>query len=47
VAGGRDACFVRNHSGGPYRYSEADIEGMHGFLADNIYVVFGDQAPRP
>ena len=27
----------------PYKYSEADIKGMLGFLVDNIYVVFGDQ----
>jgi hypothetical protein len=26
-----------------YKYSEADIKGMLGFLVDNIYVVFGDQ----
>jgi hypothetical protein len=24
--------------------SEADIKGIFGFLVDNIYVVFGDQA---
>jgi hypothetical protein len=35
--------FVRQHSDSPYRYSEADIKGMLGFLADNICVVFGDQ----
>ena len=27
----------------PYKYSEADIKDMLGFLVDNIYVVFGDQ----
>ena len=31
------------HSDSPYKYSEADIKGMLGFLVDNIYVVFGDQ----
>jgi hypothetical protein len=33
---------VRHHSDSPYKYSEADIKGMLGFLLDNIYVVFGD-----
>jgi hypothetical protein len=27
----------------PYKYSEADIKGILGFLVDNIFVVFGDQ----
>jgi hypothetical protein len=35
--------FVRHHSDSPYKYSEADIKGMLGFLVDNIYLVFGDQ----
>jgi hypothetical protein len=26
-----------------YKYTEADIKGMLGFLVDNIYLVFGDQ----
>jgi hypothetical protein len=34
---------VRRYSDSPYKYSEADIKGMLGFLVDNIYVVFGDQ----
>jgi hypothetical protein len=34
--------FLRHHSNSPYKYSEADIKGMLGFLVDNIYVVFGD-----
>jgi hypothetical protein len=28
---------------GIYKYSEADIKSMLGFLVDNIYVVFGDR----
>ena len=43
VIGKQDTYFVRHHSGSPYKYSEADIKGMLGFLIDNIYVVFGDQ----
>jgi hypothetical protein len=38
--------FVRPHSDSPYKYFEADIKGMLGFLVDktdNIYVVFGEQ----
>jgi hypothetical protein len=35
--------FVRHYSNSTYKYSEADIKGMFGFLADNIYVVFEDQ----
>jgi hypothetical protein len=31
------------HSDSPYKYSEADIKGMLGFLVDNIYAAFGDQ----
>jgi hypothetical protein len=31
---------VRHHSDSPYKYSEADIKGILGFLLDNIYVVF-------
>jgi hypothetical protein len=34
---------VRYHSDSPYKYSEADIKDMLGFLVDKIYVVFGDQ----
>jgi hypothetical protein len=34
--------FVTHHSDSTYRYSEADIKGMFGFLVDNIYVVLGD-----
>jgi hypothetical protein len=26
----------------PHKYPEADIEGRHGFLVENIDVVFGD-----
>jgi hypothetical protein len=43
VIGRQDAYFVRHHSNSPYKYSEADIKSMLGFLVDNIYVVFGDQ----
>jgi hypothetical protein len=39
----QDTYFVRHHSDSPYKYSEADIKSMLGFLIDNIYVVFGDQ----
>jgi hypothetical protein len=35
---------VRHHSDSPYKYTEVDIKGILGFLVDNIYVVFGDQA---
>jgi hypothetical protein len=35
--------FVRLHSDSLYKYVEADIKCMLGFLVDNIYVVFGDQ----
>jgi hypothetical protein len=47
----RDHCFrviperpviltlVRHHDS-PHMYSEADIKGILGFLADNIYVAF-------
>jgi hypothetical protein len=40
--GKQDAHFVRHHSDSQYKYSEADIKGMLGFLVDNIYVVFAD-----
>jgi hypothetical protein len=40
----KDTYFVEHYSDSPYKYSEADIKGMLGFLVDNIYVVFGDQA---
>ena len=43
LIGKQDTYFVRHHSDSPYKYSEADIKGMLGFLVDNIYVVFGDQ----
>jgi hypothetical protein len=43
VIGKQDTYFVRHHSESPYKYSEADIKGMHGFFVDNAYVVFGDQ----
>jgi hypothetical protein len=43
VIGKQDTYFVRHHSDNPYKYSEADIKSMLGFLVDNIYVVFGDQ----
>jgi hypothetical protein len=39
---GKDICFARYHSDSSYEHSEADIEGMLGFLVDNIYVGFGD-----
>jgi hypothetical protein len=31
------------HLDSPYKYYEGDIQGMLGFLVDNMYVVFGDQ----
>jgi hypothetical protein len=43
VIGKQDTYFVRHHSDSPYKYSEANIKSMLGFLVDNIYVVFGDQ----
>jgi hypothetical protein len=43
VIGKQDTYFVRRHSDSPYKYSEADIKGMLGFLVDNIYVVFCNQ----
>jgi hypothetical protein len=43
VSGKQDTYFVRNHSDSPYKYSEADIKGMLGFLVHNIYVICGDQ----
>jgi hypothetical protein len=43
VIGKQDTYFARHHSFSPYKYSEADIKGMPGFLVDNIYEVFGDQ----
>jgi hypothetical protein len=39
----QDAYFVRYHLIAHTKYSKEDIKGMIGFLADNIYVVFGDQ----
>jgi hypothetical protein len=42
VIGKEDTDFVRYHSDSPYKYSEADIKSMLGFLVYNIYVVFGD-----
>jgi hypothetical protein len=43
VNGKQHTYFARHHSDSPYKYSEADIKGMRGFLVDNVYVVFGDQ----
>jgi hypothetical protein len=45
VIGKQDTYFVIHHSDSPYKYSEADIKSILGFLVDNIYVhvVFGDQ----
>jgi hypothetical protein len=37
---GKKINIVGHHSDNPYKYSEADIRGMFGFLVDNIYVVF-------
>jgi hypothetical protein len=42
VIGKQDTYLVRHHSDSPYKYSEADIKGMLGFLVENIEVVFGD-----
>jgi hypothetical protein len=41
VIGKQDTYFVRHHSDSAYKYSESEIKGVIGFLADNIYVVFG------
>jgi hypothetical protein len=43
VIGKHETYFVRHHSDSPYKYYEADIKGMLGFLVENIYVVFGNQ----
>jgi hypothetical protein len=43
VIGKQDKYFVWHHSDSPYKYSEADIKSVLGFLVDNIYVVSGDQ----
>jgi hypothetical protein len=43
VIGKQDTYFVRYHSDSPYKYSEAKIKSMLGFLVHNMYVVFGDQ----
>jgi hypothetical protein len=34
---------VKHNSNSPYKYSEADIKDMIGFLVDNINVLSGDQ----
>jgi hypothetical protein len=34
---------VRHHSDNPFKYSEADIKSMLGFIVDKSYAVFGDQ----
>jgi hypothetical protein len=46
VIGKQDTYFVRHHSDSPYKYSQADINGMQGFLVDNIYVAFEDQVSQ-
>jgi hypothetical protein len=43
LIGKQDTYFVRHQSDRPYKYSEADIKSMFGFLVDNIYVAFTDQ----
>jgi hypothetical protein len=43
VIGKQDTYFVIHHSDSRYKYSEADIQGMLGFLEYIIYVVFRDQ----
>jgi hypothetical protein len=43
VIGKQDTYFVTHNSYSPYKYSEADIKGMLGFLVHSIFVVFGDQ----
>jgi hypothetical protein len=43
LIGKQDTYFVRHNSDSPYKYSEADIKDIIGFLVDNIYVVFGYQ----
>jgi hypothetical protein len=39
---GKNTYFWRNRSDSSYKYYEADIKGMLGFLVYNIDVVFGD-----
>jgi hypothetical protein len=34
VIGQQNTYFVRHHSDSPYKYSEADIKGMLGFLVE-------------
>jgi hypothetical protein len=41
VIGKQNTYFVRQQFDSPYKYSEADIKGMLGYLVDIIYVVFG------
>jgi hypothetical protein len=43
VNGMQDTHFVSHHSDSPYKYSEAVIKGMLGFLVDNTCEVFVDQ----
>jgi hypothetical protein len=43
VIGKEDTYFVKYHSDSPYKYSEADIKTMLGFLLDIMYSVVGDQ----
>jgi hypothetical protein len=42
VIGKQDTYLVRYVSDSPYKYSEADIKGMLGFLVDNIDIVWID-----
>jgi hypothetical protein len=39
----QDTYFLRHNSDSLYKYSEADIRSVLGFLVDNTYVLFGDQ----
>jgi hypothetical protein len=40
---GKQNTNVKHHSDSPYKYSEAEINGIPGFLVDNSCVVFRDQ----
>ena len=41
VIGYKDTYFVRDHSDGPQKYSDADVIKMLEYIIDNIFVEFG------
>ena len=43
VIGYKDTYFVRDHSGAPQKYSDADVIKMLEYLIDNIFVEFGER----